>query len=142
MMAPSPMVRSAYQRPRVASAGKSGDFTGKAQGARICLVCGCTETTACIDDRGPCLWAGQALCSHCADANPSAKLCAHILTYAHGRSEIGLATLAQHLLGRGHADERIGGKIATVLRTLNWMRDGWLAMPDGPTPRWVRRYSA
>lgn len=33
---------------------------------RSCRVCGCIETRACVDSRGPCWWIGPDLCSHCA----------------------------------------------------------------------------
>lgn len=32
---------------------------------RTCRLCGCTEHNACVDDRGPCWWVEQDLCSHC-----------------------------------------------------------------------------
>jgi len=32
---------------------------------RTCRVCGCTQARACVDERGPCWWAGPDLCSHC-----------------------------------------------------------------------------
>lgn len=32
---------------------------------RTCRVCGCTDSTACVDDRGPCWWVETDLCSHC-----------------------------------------------------------------------------
>ena len=35
---------------------------------QICLKCGCTENDACISkDFGPCWWADENLCSHCAE---------------------------------------------------------------------------
>lgn len=36
-----------------------------------CRECGCTETRACVDDRGPCWWAEADLCSHCAAPHPN-----------------------------------------------------------------------
>jgi hypothetical protein len=37
--------------------------------ARECRVCGCTETTPCMDAFGPCAWADRTytLCSNCAE---------------------------------------------------------------------------
>lgn len=34
---------------------------------RRCRTCGCTDTHACFDHRGPCWWAELDVCSHCAD---------------------------------------------------------------------------
>lgn len=35
---------------------------------RACRICGCTETTPCVDDRGfPCSWVESDLCSACDD---------------------------------------------------------------------------
>lgn len=37
-----------------------------------CKVCGCTESTPCIDDlRGACWWVADHLCSHC--SQPDAR---------------------------------------------------------------------
>lgn len=35
-----------------------------------CLVCGCTDTKACITDEGPCYWIDDfhTICSNCADS--------------------------------------------------------------------------
>ena len=41
------------------------------QRGRTCRTCGCTDTHACVDDRGPCWWAEADLCSHCADPRPN-----------------------------------------------------------------------
>lgn len=131
-----------YQSRAAIAAGKSGNFTGEPTGARICLVCGCGENSPCVDDRGPCWWVGAGLCSHCADAHPSPQLAQAVFDYTSGRSEIGLATISRHLVALGHAEQRIGGQIANTLRSGQWLRDGWLATPDGPTPRWVRRHMA
>lgn len=32
---------------------------------RTCRVCGCTETTACATEEGPCAWVQADLCSAC-----------------------------------------------------------------------------
>lgn len=32
---------------------------------RTCTICGCTNTNACVDDRGPCWWVAADRCSHC-----------------------------------------------------------------------------
>lgn len=37
-----------------------------------CRVCGCTEYNACVDTKGrSCYWVADALCSHCAQVDPS-----------------------------------------------------------------------
>lgn len=41
---------------------------------RSCAICGCTETKACVDERGPCSWAGPNLCSHCAQPDANREL--------------------------------------------------------------------
>ena len=44
---------------------------------RACRECGCTQTQACVDERGPCWWVEDDLCSHC--AGPAATPCPPVL---------------------------------------------------------------
>lgn len=47
---------------------------------RSCRQCGCTDTHACVDDRGPCWWVEADLCSHC--ATPAGALNSAAVVYA------------------------------------------------------------
>ena len=41
---------------------------------RVCLECGCTDTTPCVIDGVPCHWISDTLCSVCAANEPLVEL--------------------------------------------------------------------
>ena len=106
--------------------------------ARRCLLCSCTETNACVDERGPCGWAAEKICTHCAEDAP---LRCTVLAYTDGRSEIGMTGLFEAAV---NADVSVGewDNVDLILTTEGWVRDGWLPVGEGKTARWVRRHMA
>lgn len=78
---PADSEQAAEATQRVIDLPPSGVPTAEAEPAEVareeaapvaearCRVCGCTETTPCMTDKGPCSWVEPDLCSACAEVN-------------------------------------------------------------------------
>ncbi len=112
---------------------------------RSCAVCGCTETTPCDDQRGPCWWASDRLCSHCQQpdwrramaaiaAQQAIEASAELLRFAREGEALGglfmseateqladAARMAAMIEQDGNSDEERGQMIAALEKFL----EGW-----------------